>query len=118
MTSAMLFHPEHRLGKPVLSLFLIFKPCVSHGQKEVVERRTSLAEDYRSIEGGNRGLEIAGAILNGPQGIPVGAAFRMHRHRLDGQRKGAGGVSHGQVGRGHQKPGQIVGAVTPLLAMS
>ena len=41
MTSVMLFHPEHRLGEPVLSLFLISEPRVSHGQKEVVEGRAS-----------------------------------------------------------------------------
>ena len=76
-----------------------------------------LAKGCRAIEGGDRGLEVAGAILNGPQGIPVGAALGMRLGRLDGKRKGASRVSHGWVWRGHQEPGQIVGAVTPLLAM-
>ena len=115
MIRMMLFDRVHCLGEPVMSLFLVAQLRMCHGQQDIVEGRASLAEGYRAVEGGTRGFEVAGAIISGPQGVPVGATFGIRLGRFDGQRKSTSRVVDDRVGRVHQKPRQIVRAVTPLL---
>src|SRR5262245_1146068 len=101
MIRMVLFQPEHRLCEPLLSEFLISLVRVSHGQKEVIKGRTSLAKSSRAIEGGDRAIQTAGALLNCPQRVPVGAALRLCCCCAAGQCERTNRVSHRWVRSGH-----------------
>ena len=70
-----------------MSLFLIAQLCLCHGEQDIVEGCTPIAERDSTVEGGVRGLVVGYAIVTSRRGIPVNVTRGIPFDGFEGQRK-------------------------------
>src|SRR3954453_18638953 len=104
----MLLRPTSRLIVPFAGLLLMAELPMRHGHKQPIDGVPTFAQLHRPLEGFERLLPVADAVVGYPQGVPEVAVIRCEGDGLRRQLQPSLLAPALCIRRGDQNPGKEV----------